>query len=147
MASREIKFRAWIPDNYAPGLKGMIYDYTDKNVFRIAGFDSKHVKVMQFTGLKDGKRTKEFPEGQEIYDGDIVRTPATPHLTCDYLVGVVEWSQDMFSNWYAEYYVNWHGRRETHNSSFHELEKSKLFPLTVIGNIYENPELLEKHGL
>jgi len=27
----------------------------------------------QYTGLKDSKRTKEFPEGQEIYDGDILK--------------------------------------------------------------------------
>ena len=28
--------------------------------------------VGQATGLKDKKRTKEFPKGQEIYEGDIV---------------------------------------------------------------------------
>ncbi len=27
----------------------------------------------QYTGLKDKKRTEEFPEGQEIYEGDIVK--------------------------------------------------------------------------
>ena len=28
--------------------------------------------VGQFTGLKDSKRTKEFPKGKEIFEGDIV---------------------------------------------------------------------------
>ena len=30
--------------------------------------------VGQFTGLRDNKRTKEFPEGQRIFEGDIVTT-------------------------------------------------------------------------
>jgi len=29
--------------------------------------------VMEFTGLHDSKRTKEYPEGQEIWEGDVVR--------------------------------------------------------------------------
>ena len=30
-------------------------------------------EIVEYTGLKDCKRTKEYPEGQEIYEGDIVR--------------------------------------------------------------------------
>ena len=30
-------------------------------------------ELMQYTGLKDCKRTEKYPEGQEIYEGDIVQ--------------------------------------------------------------------------
>jgi len=30
-------------------------------------------RLLQFTGLIDDKRTVEYPDGQEIYDGDIVK--------------------------------------------------------------------------
>ena len=33
-----------------------------------------HNNLMQFTGLKDNKRTKEFPNGQDIYEGDVMKT-------------------------------------------------------------------------
>jgi hypothetical protein len=79
--SREIKFRAWnssvkqmlhfsnpvgiaeSEDRY-----GMFLPSTEGKMF-IGGT----YKIMQYTGLKDNKRTPEYPEGQEIYEGDIVR--------------------------------------------------------------------------
>ena len=40
----------------------------------------------QYTGLRDCKRTEEYPEGQEIYEGDIVKLyNGAP--------GVVEWGE------------------------------------------------------
>ena len=34
--------------------------------------------VGEYTGLKDCKRTEKFPEGQEIYEGDLLLTPHEP---------------------------------------------------------------------
>ena len=36
-------------------------------------FEVDPATVGQYTGLKDSKRTEEYPEGQEIYEGDIVQ--------------------------------------------------------------------------
>ena len=130
---REIKFRAWdknlefmIDPGYLSldggGLQSVFYDNCDAEESRWEE-DVRDIELMQYTGLKD-------KNGKEIYEGDAI--------LLDYgrgkRVAVVEWS----------------------NSSagfvYHTLADSFLHPLTgkpadeVIGNIYENKELLEvKH--
>lgn len=100
-------------------------------------------EVMQYTGLKD-------KYGTEIYEGDILRLPAqtTYEVTT-----------------YNSFEVFWHGNDSTptdcglvlgrltpHGNSAGGYCGYKLVPETckrmiVIGNIYENPELLEAvHG-
>jgi len=66
-----IKFRSWDKATEE-------YLYSDKfpsmwQFFKeLENRGIRHWEVEQFTGLKDKKRTKEYPEGQEIYDGDVV---------------------------------------------------------------------------
>ena len=60
--SREIKFRAW--DKIT---KTMIYNWIT------ILYPSDPLIYLQYTGLKDSKRTKEYPEGQDIYEGDIFK--------------------------------------------------------------------------
>jgi len=55
-------FEAWFDEDTG-------YDVDFEDVFA----DKKRFVLMQYTGLKDGKRTEKYPEGQEIYEGDIVR--------------------------------------------------------------------------
>jgi hypothetical protein len=71
------------------------------------------VELMQYTGLKDR-------EGREIYESDIVKEGD--------LIGVIGWHDD-----YARF-------RYTHETGSAGLY---CFYGEVIGNIYENPELLE----
>lgn len=111
---REIKFRAYIKKS-----RKMV----DVNVLRLQGwmigndgdsYNENEYILMQYTGLKD-------KNGKEIYEGDIVRWD-------DGTSDNIKW-MDEFGCW---------GTEVTNflcNCNFEQF--------AVIGNIYENPELLE----
>ena len=46
---------------------------SDNMYFSTTGIEVIPATVGQYTGLKDCKSTEEYPEGQEIYEGGIVR--------------------------------------------------------------------------
>ncbi|ABS23186.1 YopX family protein [Bacillus cytotoxicus] len=130
---REIKFRAW--DNvksemYYVGEEGNIsfgldsngivaYDITEgEEEFKVL----HHLQYMQYTGLKDHN-------GKEIYEGDILKE-SVEHG--DIITQVVfkdySWKEKLISsprNHLRDYFPFGHVN------------------VTVIGNIYENKELLE----
>jgi len=70
--------------------------------------------IMQSTGMTDHN-------GVEIYEGDVVRQPSIVFDSGE-SYEVVTWISH-----YAEYSIYW-----------------DVKPIVVVGNIYENPELLEK---
>lgn len=83
----------------------------------------------QWTGLRDNKKTDEFPDGQMIFEGDIVRFH---YKTGVYKIGTVVWN-DSFGSWDIDC---------SDFVSYKSLGQYKSVS-EVIGNIYENPELLE----
>ena len=114
---REIKFRAWDKQ------EGKMYEWENfgfgrrdlyLNWNRVIG-DPDRFNIMQFTGLKD-------KNGKEIYEEDILRIG-------EGLIREVYWDED--------------------NSRWGMKDQTTFGPIIferwaeVIGNIYENPELLK----
>ena len=136
---REIKFRAWDEQNKVmhnevefirSGIDGndWILFKSDKqkledgNVLNNPYFQQQ-IKLMQYTGLKDKNDV-------EIYESDIIK--AIWSKDCDEYIANEEWIGDIFFN-YGSFDINgeWCVSLNCFNGT-----------LEVIGNIYENKQLL-----
>lgn len=128
---REIKFRAWLKekkemiDNARPDFFCKHLHYLCDNSSGgqdVLGVSTEDIELMQYTGLKDMRE-------KEIYEGDIVK------LRANHGIGVVK------------YYDEW-------GAFVIEYIKSKPLvvlgmsyykeDIEVIGNIYENSELIKE---
>lgn len=90
--------------------------------------------VGQFTGLRD-------KNGTEIYEGDIVKGVA---YSQDF-VGAIIWINNI-AGFGVRYYNNWREPTAWEKSSIlKQIESGRKdqFAAEVIGNIHDNPELLE----
>lgn len=134
MKHREIKFEVW--DTH---LKTMQKDAHLYHEFIRYLSDDRYIK-RQYAGLKDSKRTKEFPNGQEIYEGDIltwVRADGekTQKEIFKYIVVFEEGS--FVCNHAFEEYGRWGLLSRAFDSDLQNLGK-----IEIIGNIYENSNLI-----
>lgn len=117
---REIKFRAWCEED-----KVMI---TDLNSVRLQHGVLKDdmYKLLQYTGLKD-------KNGVEIYEGDIISYSYFYIGDTEFPKGraVVKFEDGMYGLWDKTHYLQ-------------SLDESSItnYNYEVIGNIYENTELL-----
>jgi len=136
---REIKFRAWdkIENEILSGFYSGIKINLDGQIYTNENFNiTQHYELMQYTGLKD-------KNGKEIYEGDIVK---------------FEYRDDM--NWAENDNEELSFSKEAQISEVMErgivagnFENGELwlidwameseYVFEIIGNIYENPELLE----
>jgi len=122
---RVIRFRAW--DRIE---KQMFFDvslYADGWAFceddHQLGDIGKQCDLMQYTGLKD-------KNGKEIYEGDLINGC---DVAVEYTKVTIEWFNGGFAMMGHQKPNKWiEGRLDTPE-----------FECEVIGNIYENPELLE----
>lgn len=131
---REIKFRAWDIDR-----KKMIslreFFESDLSALAYASSDGiitgkGHVEFMQYTELKD-------KNGKEIYEGDIVRLSDMDNARK--VVVVFNHHQAAFMFREISYYKDTEDfMHASYSSELHPDRVSR----EVIGNIYENPELL-----
>lgn len=114
---REIKFRAWHAlGKYIGKMRfehGMIYDEKPGDCLTWKNDGQEIESIMQYTGLKD-------KSGREIYEGDIVDEAG--------VIGIIE---------YLNEYAAFGYRTKTGTIRLYK------FAGIVIGNRYENPELLE----
>jgi uncharacterized phage protein (TIGR01671 family) len=112
--TREIKFRAW-DGELMTGSLTLQEIVTDDTDFRQFWFDFK--AVMQFTGLHD-------KNGREIYEGDIV-----------------SWRRDDETYTHS---IRWSEAFACFDFPMTVVQQMpQFYELEVVGNIYENPELLE----
>jgi uncharacterized phage protein (TIGR01671 family) len=129
--SREIKFRAWDKAD-KKWLFG--YEYANLGGFSLIGEVTlmgelnsvrlerwNDVEIMQYSGLKD-------KNGVEVYEGDIVRY--------QHNIYEVRWRNGCFEMYGKSPSDPYHAVRDCKHST------TKLSE--VIGNIYENPELITK---
>jgi len=129
---REIKFRAWnILD------KHMLFDVDLWNIKYGEIFphtpDQRCLELMQYTGFKD-KNSKE------IYEGDYVRFSIFDYNDLDTgYTGYVVWAGSRFMIWkhYDNEYYGSNGGFDLDEVCGQDDE------IEVIGNRYENPELLK----
>ncbi len=149
---RPIKFRAWDKEAKHFHYGGTFFDLAESvdegNKFWYFGLQvGNHpddIELMQFTGLLD-------KNGKEIYEGDIVRLHCFNH---NLITATIEWLED-----YARFTPNIHdkkikvdggtshGKMESMRTihSWSGMHSCFAFPryIEVIGNIYENKNLLK----
>ena len=111
-------------------------------VVRVAGYDVDEETIGQFTGLFD-------ENNNEIYEGDVVdwtffynRDFGRGAMECDtQVLGVVEWKQGGFILRVI--------KNDFENAGFYgisDLNTDTESDVTVLGNIYDNEDLLEQNN-
>lgn len=124
---RGIKFRAWdgITEQLLPVER---IDFRNDLISLNEGDNSltdtsEMMTLMQYTGLKD-------KNGKEVYEGDLI-TITNPFIKHEEIgVAKIVFSHDYVGGWVAE------AKGEHLNIG------TRTHMISVVGNIYENPELL-----
>ncbi len=114
---REIKFRVW------DAIKKKMYFPTMLAIGVYIVFDNPQDFLMEYTGLKD-------TNNKDIYEGDIIGSATVTYC------GDQEEGLGMNAGWYLQWrdFESWEELESRHNDNGDNYK--------IIGNIYENPELI-----
>lgn len=118
-----LKFKAFIKDeNKVVDVKELSFKY-DEVVYESGRYTEvrrfSDVELMQSTGLKD-------KNGNEIYEGDIIKGPYDTGII-GYVMVIGEVKYDLLEGF--------------------QLKQFDLNRTEILGNVYENPELLKEYKL
>ncbi|WP_335931239.1 YopX family protein [Fusobacterium polymorphum] len=145
---REIKFRAWDKLNKEM-FNVEIINFQERRVYKdtVSYRKFEDIELIQYTELKD-------KNNKEIYEGDVVKLVHTGiEISADRLedlkrfAGIIKYENGIFKIVKTE--------KSLIESKYFEMEQkkvseifiySKLYDLEVVGNIYENPELLKENN-
>ena len=121
--SREIKFRVW--DKKTERFQSGFHLTSDGKIIFACLVDNEDYILSQFTGLKD-------KNGKEIFVGDVIKIKCNE----DIIIGDVFYNQSRCC-----YMIN---HPAGYNGSFglHALTIEICDEFNIIGNIFQNPELL-----
>jgi uncharacterized phage protein (TIGR01671 family) len=129
--NREIKFRAWDNKDYMSSSFTLVSLQEGKTQY------TSDCKVMQYSGLNDIK-------GKEIYEGDILYVTGDNNGVGNFNPSrVLYHKRKLFVHWSdGVFYLKSQNHRGTKWILMGDI--IYLNGLIVVGNIYENPELLNK---
>src|SRR5690606_17749454 len=133
---REIKFRAWDKENevmiYPKGIlfDGRVVNFSCGILEPFEGYE-----LMQYTGLKD-------KNGKEIYEGDIVSGQSFESSMLEHWNFDVEYEPEIYVIKYHHASFKTFDLKGRWVAVLNHHVSSKVDDLQVIGNIYENSELI-----
>lgn len=116
--SREIKFRFWLGHT-----NKMTYEHTLKEIFKLGWDLTDDIIPQQFLGFTD-------ENGKEVYEGDIISSN--------------QWNPSEYKVIFEDgefCFVSLKGVEKPYTNPIHYVEN-----FSIIGNIYENPELLSERS-
>lgn len=91
-------------------------------------FLTNDISLMKYSGLKD-------KNGNEIYEGDVCRWTDSEAFDGEII-------SDVFIARYSDEYLKWIGENNNSYDDLYDFTDDRQ--LELIGNIYENPKLLEE---
>ena len=141
---REIKFKGWCEKDSEWRYGFYITDgkvHEINTMLKSGSFYASQVDVEsvgQYTGLKD-------KNGTEIYEGDIVKAFSVFDMTYDYSFEKDNDPKTLYQISFDDGCFQFKGVKQWSDGSndWRSIENVELFKVEVIGNIYENPELIK----
>jgi len=127
---KTIKFRAWIKNKkamaevYTLGMTGVEYTTVCVNKELFSGVGADDMELMQWTGLLD-------KNGKEIYEGDVIINPYIISLKCPHCDKPYSENKPEVVKW-DRHHSRW---------SVPMIDMGQNY--RILGNIWENPELLD----